>query len=345
LEEFMHEAVEVSPGRPVLLDKFLQNAIEVDVDAISDGESVLIGGIMEHIEEAGIHSGDSACTLPPHTIPDEVIEDIRRQTKELARALETKGLMNIQYAVRDDDIYILEVNPRASRTVPFVSKATNLAMAKVASKIMAGAKIKDMGIKDPLAGLTYTSVKESVLPFSRFSGVDIILGPEMMSTGEVMGISEDFGVAFAKAQAGAGQTLPRKGKVFISVQDSDKRNIVFLAKKLYDLGFAIIATTGTAKILRNNGIKVEVVKKMHEGSPNVLDMVKNSAVDLIINTPQGKKPHKDGAEIRSAAIMKGIPCITTLAGTQASVNGIESMLKSELTVTSLQEYYSAQGNG
>ncbi|MCK4852181.1 MAG: ATP-grasp domain-containing protein, partial [Candidatus Omnitrophica bacterium] len=345
LEEYIKEAVDVSSGHPVLLDKFLQNAIEVDVDALADGDDVVIGGIMEHIEEAGIHSGDSACTLPPHTLSGDIMDKIKRQTKKLAMALDIKGLMNVQYAVRDSEIFILEVNPRASRTVPFVSKATGVPMAKAAAMIMAGKKIRDMGVKDPMETLNYISVKESVLPFSRFSGVDIILGPEMMSTGEVMGISGDFGSAFARAQSGAGQALPLEGRVFVSVQDKDKRNIVFPAKKLYDLGFELIATEGTAKTLQNNNIQVDVVKKMHEGSPNVLDMVKSGGVALIINTPSGKKPHKDGAVIRSAAIMRGIPCITTLAGAQASVNGIESMMKMGIAVKSLQEYYDTRTKG
>lgn len=342
LEEFMHEAVDVSPGHPILIDKFLQNAIEVDVDAIGDGEDVVVCGIMEHIEEAGIHSGDSACSLPPHTIPDGIISEIRKQTEQLAKALKVKGLMNIQYAVQGGEVYILEVNPRASRTVPFVSKTTGVPIAKLASKVMAGIKLKDLDVKDPMKALNYTSVKESVLPFSRFSGVDIILGPEMMSTGEVMGVSDTFGKAFSKAQEGAGQILPKEGKVFISVQDSDKRNIVFLAKKLFDMGFKLAATEGTAKILRNNDMDVQSIKKMHEGDPNVLDMVKNGEVDLIINTPSGKKPHSDGTAIRSMAIMRGIPCITTLAGAQASVNGIESMIKTSIGVKSLQEYYNEQ---
>ena len=345
LTEFMKEAVDVSPGHPVLLDKFLQSAIEVDVDALGDGDEVIVAGIMEHIEEAGIHSGDSACALPPHTIPDSVVDDIKDQTVKLAKALEVKGLMNIQYAVQGNQVYILEVNPRASRTVPFVSKTTGLPMAKVASKIMAGEKLKELGVKDPMKALYYTSVKESVLPFSRFSGVDIILGPEMMSTGEVMGISENFGNAFAKAQAGAGQVLPEKGKIFISVQDADKRNIVFLAKKLFDMGFELLATEGTAKILKNNNMKVEVLKKMSEGSPNVMDVIRAGEIDLIINTPSGKNPHADGAAIRSVAVMRGIPCITTLAGAQASVNGIESIATSGISVKSLQEYYGALRSG
>ncbi len=343
LEEFMKKAMEVSPGHPVLIDKFLQNAIEVDVDALGDGKDVIIGGIMEHIEEAGIHSGDSACALPPHTMTEKVIQEIIRETGLLAEALKIKGLMNIQYAVKGSDVYILEVNPRASRTVPFVSKATGLPLAKVAAKIMAGSTLKNLGIKDPMERLHYTSVKESVLPFSRFSGVDILLGPEMMSTGEVMGISENYGTAFYKAQDAANQKLPTSGKVFISVQDSDKRNIVFLAKKLYDFDFKLAATEGTAKILKNNNMKVEVIQKMHQGAPNVMDMVKNGEVDLIINTTTAKQPYyTDGAAIRSAAIMRGIPCITTLAGAQASVNGIESMIHRDITVKSIQEYYKEQ---
>jgi carbamoyl-phosphate synthase large subunit len=340
LEEFMQEAVDVSPGHPVLLDKFLQNAIEVDVDALSDGKKVIVAGIMEHIEEAGIHSGDSACVLPPHTISDEVVAEIKRQTELLAMGLEIRGLMNVQFAVQGQEVYILEVNPRASRTVPFVSKTLGIPLAKVAAKIMAGAFLEDLSVpEDPMKGVPYTSVKESVLPFSRFSGVDILLGPEMMSTGEVMGISESFGTAFAKAQSGAGCILPDGGKVFISVQDADKRNIVFIAKKLNDMGFKIAATSGTAKILKNNNISVEVLKKMHEGSPNVLDAIENGEINLIINTTCGKKPHKDGAVIRSTAVTRGIPCITTLAGAQASINGMESMISGEERVKSIQEYY------
>ncbi|MBF0253089.1 MAG: carbamoyl-phosphate synthase large subunit, partial [Candidatus Omnitrophica bacterium] len=343
LKEFMVEAAEVSPGHPVLLDKFLNNAIELDVDALADGEDVVIAGIMEHIEEAGVHSGDSACTLPPHSVPEYIINEIKKQTIKLAKGLNIKGLMNIQFAVQGGDIYVLEVNPRASRTVPFVSKATGVPIAKLAAKIMAGSTIKELNIKDPMADLNYISVKESVLPFTRFSGVDILLGPEMMSTGEVMGISKNFGMAFYKAQEGANQILPKKGKVFISVQDSDKRNIVFLAKRLYDFGFEIIATQGTAKILTSNNMDVTVVLKMHEGSPNVMDMVENGEINLIINTPSPTQPnHKDSSLIRSKATMRGIPCITTLAGAQASVNGIESAIKQETTVVSLQEYYAAK---
>ncbi|HNX91363.1 MAG TPA: carbamoyl-phosphate synthase large subunit, partial [Candidatus Omnitrophota bacterium] len=341
LDKFIEIAVEVSPGHPILLDKFLQNAIEVDVDAIADGEDVIVSGIMEHIEEAGIHSGDSACVLPPHTLGESIVEEIRRQTVLLAKALDTKGLMNIQFAVQGSDIYILEVNPRASRTVPFVSKATGVPLAKIAAKIMAGKKIKELNVKDPMKGLNYTSVKESVLPFNRFSGVDILLGPEMMSTGEVMGISGNFSNAFYKAEDGAGQKLPLKGKVFISVQDSDKRNILFIAKELHDMGFELVATAGTAKILKNNNMKVIVVKKMHEGGESVMDMVMKGEIALIINTTAPNNPpyYEDAAAIRSKAIMRGIPCITTLFGAQASVSGIGARLKSDITVKSIQEYY------
>jgi len=338
LEEFMVEAVEVSPGHPVLLDKFLQNAIEVDVDALGDGEDVVIAGIMEHIEEAGIHSGDSACAIPPHTIPEKVLEDIRVQTRKLAKALNIKGLMNIQYAIQGEEVFILEVNPRASRTVPFVSKATGLPMAKVASIVMAGQKIKDLKIKDPMEGLDYTSVKESVLPFSRFSGVDILLGPEMKSTGEVMGVDKSFGLAFFKAQSAAGQELPLKGKVFISVKSEDKRNIVFLSKKIYDMGFEIIATEGTHKVLNSNDIKADIVGKVSEGDESILDLIRKDELRLIINTPTGSKGQSDMKSIRSLAAMHGVPCITTVQGAQAAVNGIESVTKGELKVKSIQEF-------
>ncbi len=340
LEEFMAEAAEVSPGHPVLIDKFLQNAIEVDVDALADGKDVIVAGIMEHIEEAGIHSGDSACVLPPHTIPDGVLEEIKRQTVQLALSLEIRGLMNVQFAVKGSDIYLLEANPRASRTIPFVSKTIGIPLAKEAARVMAGASIEQLGLpQDTSRGIKYTSVKESVLPFSRFSGVDILLGPEMMSTGEVMGISRKFGAAFAKAQDGGGNKLPSGGMVFISVQDSDKRNIVFIAKKIRDMGFRVSATAGTAKILKNNDMEVEVLKKLDEGSPNILDAIKAGEVALVINTASGKKPHTDGALIRSSAVTRGIPCITTIAGAQASVNGIESLMSGKDEVISIQEYY------
>jgi carbamoyl-phosphate synthase large subunit len=338
LERYMRDAVKASPEHPILIDKFLEEAIEVDVDAISDGERVVIGGIMEHIEEAGIHSGDSACVLPPYTLSDDLIEVIQQNTYALARELGVKGLMNVQYAVRDDRVYILEVNPRASRTVPFVSKATGVPLAKLAAKVMVGKTLEELGFTRE-AEVRHVAVKESVFPFNRFPGVDTLLGPEMRSTGEVMGIDHAFGIAFAKAELAAGQILPRKGRVFISVKNRDKRAIIFIAKKLSDLGFRIVATRGTAKALSQNGIAVEGIHKVHEGRPNIIDLIKNREVDLIINTPTGRRPKKDQVSIRSVAVAHGIPLITTISGAAASVHGIEALLQEEIRVKSLQEYH------
>ncbi len=338
LEGYMRDAVQASPERPVLIDKFLEEAIEVDVDAISDGQTVVIGGLMEHIEEAGIHSGDSACVLPPYTLSDELIEVIRQNTYALARELGVKGLMNIQYAVRNDRVYILEVNPRASRTVPFVSKATGVPLAKLAAKVMVGKTLEELGFTRE-AEVGHVSVKESVFPFNRFPGVDTVLGPEMKSTGEVMGIDHAFGIAFAKAQLAAGQILPRKGRVFISVKNRDKRAIIFIAKKLSDFGFQIVATRGTGKALAQSGIPVELVHKVHEGRPNIVDLVKSRQIDLIINTPTGHRPKRDQVSIRAVAVAHNVPLITTISGAAASVNGIESLLKEEIQVKSLQEYH------
>jgi carbamoyl-phosphate synthase large subunit len=338
LERYMRDAVKASPEHPILIDKFLEEAIEVDVDAISDGERVVIGGIMEHIEEAGIHSGDSACVLPPYTLSDDLIEVIQQNTYALARELGVKGLMNVQYAVRDDRVYILEVNPRASRTVPFVSKATGVPLAKMAAKVMVGKTLEELGFTRE-AEVRHVAVKESVFPFNRFPGVDTLLGPEMRSTGEVMGIDHAFGIAFAKAELAAGQILPRKGRVFISVKNRDKRAIIFIAKKLSDLGFRIVATRGTAKALSQNGIAVEGIHKVHEGRPNIIDLIKNREVDLIINTPTGRRPKKDQVSIRSVAVAHGIPLITTISGAAASVHGIEALLQEEIRVKSLQEYH------
>jgi carbamoyl-phosphate synthase large subunit len=337
LSEFIKEAKEVSSEKPILIDKFLDDADEVDVDALSDGQTTVIGGIMEHIEEAGIHSGDSACVLPPHTLSDEIIDTIRKYTYAISKELKVKGLLNIQFAVKNDTVYTLEVNPRASRTVPFVSKATGIPLAKIAAKIMVGKKLREMGITEEKK-VAHISVKESVLPFSRFSGVDIILGPEMKSTGEVMGIDKSFGMAFYKSQDAAGQTLPLKGKVFISVKNDDKRNIVFIAKKLYDMGFEIITTKGTGKVLISNSIEATTVGKIEEGDEKILDLIKKGDIKLIINTPSGKRSHSDMKPIRSLAVMYGVPCITTIQGAQAAVNGIESMLKSDFSVKSIQEY-------
>jgi carbamoyl-phosphate synthase large subunit len=338
LERYMRDAVKASPEHPILIDKFLEDAIEVDVDAISDGERVVIGGIMEHIEEAGIHSGDSACVLPPYTLSDDLIEVIRQNTYALARELRVIGLMNIQYAIRDDRVYILEVNPRASRTVPFVSKATGVPLAKLAAKVMVGKTLEELGFTRE-AEVKHVSVKEAVFPFNRFPGVDTLLGPEMRSTGEVMGIDHAFGIAFAKAELAAGQILPRKGRVFISVKNRDKRAVIFIAKKLSDFGFQIVATRGTAKALAQSGIPVEAVNKVHEGRPNIVDRIKNREIDLIINTPTGRRPKRDQVSIRAVAVAHNVPLITTISGAAASVQGIEALLQEEITVKSLQEYH------
>jgi len=337
LDEFIKEAEDTSEEHPVLIDKFLEDAVEVDVDAVSDGKITVIGGIMEHIEEAGIHSGDSACVLPPHTLNDDTINTIREYTYAISKELKVKGLLNIQFAVKNDTVYVLEVNPRASRTVPFVSKATGIPLAKIAACVMAGKKLSELGFLEEKK-VSHISVKESVLPFSRFSGVDIILGPEMKSTGEVMGINSSFGIAFYKSQMAANSTLPKKGKIFISVKNDDKRNIVFIAKKLYDMGFDIIATDGTAKVLNSNNVSCQVVGKIGEGRTELLDLIKNGRIGLIINTPSGARGQSDMKPIRSAAVMHGIPCITTIQGAQAAVNGIESIIKGDFEVKSIQEY-------
>jgi len=335
--EFIKEAKEVSGKHPILIDKFLEEAIEVDVDAISDGEITVIGGIMEHIEEAGIHSGDSACVLPPYTLSDDTVETIRKYTHAISKGLKVKGLLNIQFAVKQNTVYVLEVNPRASRTIPFVSKAIGVPLAKIAAKVMAGNTLKELGFTEEKR-LNHISVKESVLPFSRFSGVDILLGPEMKSTGEVMGIDTTFGMAFYKSQIAAGQALPKKGKVFISVKNQDKRNIVFVAKKLEDIGFEILATKGTHKALRSNNIKAYLVGKIGEGHNEILDHIRKGQIQLVINTPSGERSQSDSKPIRNAAVMRGIPCITTISGAQAAVNGIESTIKSDFQVKSLQGY-------
>jgi carbamoyl-phosphate synthase large subunit len=338
LERFIVEAAKVSGEHPVLIDEFLEDAMEVDVDLIGDGETFVIGGIMEHIEEAGIHSGDSAMALPSYTLSAEILRKIREATYKMAKELNVIGLMNVQYAIKEDKVYVLEVNPRASRTVPFVSKAIGVALAKLATKVMVGKKLKDLGFTEEVIP-RYVCVKESVLPFNRFSGVDVILGPEMKSTGEVMGIDVDFGRAYIKSQLAAGQRLPRKGNVFISVRDKDKRAVVFIAKKLQDLGFHMYATSGTAQALEKNGIQVKVLSKIAEGRPNVLDILKNGKIQLVINTPSGRMPRQDEVKIRSHVILYNIPYTTTISGAQATVNGIEAMTKKELEVKPLQEYH------
>ena len=338
LESFVEKAYEASPDLPILIDKFLEDAIEIDVDAVADGEQCVVAGIMEHIEEAGIHSGDSACALPPYSLNDDLIERINAQTHQLAKELKVVGLMNIQYAIKNDVVYVLEVNPRASRTIPFVSKATGIQWAKVAAKVMTGRKLSELGV-DREVQIDHIAVKESVFPFNKFFGVDTILGPEMKSTGEVMGIDTNFGAAFWKAQLGAGQNLPFDGNVFLSVKNQDKRNVAFIAKKLSDLGFKIYATRGTAKILANSGIDTSLVNKVSEGRPHVVDMIKNGEIHLIINTPSGRKPKNDEVLIRAGAVQYKIPYTTTISGAQAVVNAIETMKKGDLRVKPLQDYY------
>lgn len=337
-EKYAREAFIVSEKYPILIDEFLEDAIEVDVDCISDGKDAVIAGIMEHIEEAGIHSGDSACVLPPITLRKDIIDKIKECTYKMAFELKVKGLMNVQYAIKNDIVYVLEVNPRASRTVPFVSKATGISWAKIATKIMAGKTIKELKVKENL-DLKWFAVKESVFPFSKFSGVDTVLGPEMKSTGEVMGIDVDFGRAYYKAQIAAGQRLPLSGNVFISVKNKDKRNIVPIARQFKNIGFKIIATDGTSYTLKNSGVETEKVKKVYEGRPNIIDFIKNKKVDLIINTPVGKGPRSDDFEIRRHAILFGVPYTTTLSGAQAVVTAIQAIKEKKLTIMSIQEYY------
>ena len=338
LERFIVEAAKVSGEHPILIDKFLEDAIEVDVDVLGDGSSYVIGGIMEHIEEAGIHSGDSAMVLPTYTLSPAILNKIREGTYKMARELNIVGLMNVQYAVKDEKVYVLEVNPRASRTVPFVSKVIGVPLAKLATKVILGKKLKDLGFTEEIIP-QHVAVKESVFPFNRFPGVDVILGPEMKSTGEVMGMDRDFGRAYLKSQIAAGQNLPTKGNVFISVRDRDKRAVVFIAKKLNDLGFHIYASSGTAAALETNDISVKVIPKLGEGRPNVLDLMKDGKIQLVINTPSGRIPRQDETKIRSHVVMYNIPYTTTISGAQATVNGIETMLKKDLDVKSLQEYH------
>jgi len=338
LRHYIRTAVEASPERPVLVDHFLEDATEVDVDCISDGETVVIGAIMEHIEEAGIHSGDSACVIPPTSLSEKVKEEITRSTKAMARELNVIGLMNVQFAVQNENVYVLEVNPRASRTAPFVSKAIGVQLPKLAAKIMAGRKLKDLGFTQEVVPQHY-SVKEAVFPFIKFPGCDIVLGPEMKSTGEVMGIDADFGIAFAKAQMAAQPPLPLSGNVFISVGDSQKPRITEIAQGLTELGFNIYATGGTANVLKDAGIKVTKLFKLTEGRPNALDMLKNGELALIINTPSGKTAREDEIKIRSTASSSRVPVMTTLRAARASLAGIRALKASGYTVKPLQEWH------
>jgi len=344
LRDYMREAVHASEERPVLIDRFLEDAVELDVDAVCDGETVIIGGVMEHIEEAGIHSGDSACVLPTFSVEREIVERIKEITKKIALELNVKGLINIQFAVKDGEIFILEVNPRASRTVPFVSKATGIPLAKIATKVALGKKLSELGVEE--VEPDYYCVKESVFPFNRFTKVDPILGPEMKSTGEVMGVDRNLGIAFYKAQLAAGSRLPldpSNGKVFISVKDSDKPKIFGVAKMLSELGFDIISTEGTYRFLKGKGLDVSLVYKILEGRrPNVADLIKNAEISLIINTPTGSRSKRDAVSIRRLAVNYEIPYYTTVRGAQAAVMAIEQMRFGELKVKSLQDYYSTR---
>jgi carbamoyl-phosphate synthase large subunit len=339
LDRYMTSAVDVSHDRPVLIDRFLEDAFEFDVDAVADATgAVVIGGIMEHIEEAGIHSGDSSCVVPPFMVAERHLGTIREYTRRIARALKVVGLMNVQYAIKDDTVYVLEVNPRSSRTVPYISKATGVPMARIAARVAAGRTLAELAVVNDLeaAGVF---VKSPVFPFVRFPGVDTILGPEMKSTGEVMGGADNFGAAFGKAMMSAGQQLPKDGCVFISVNNSDKPTVVPIARDLAALGFSITASRGTAAFLRAHGIDAEVVYKVNEGRPNIADQIVNGKIDLVINTPLGRESFFDDRSVRRAATMAQVPCITTLTGASAAVSAIKALRSQTLTVRSLQDYY------
>lgn len=343
LKEFMEKAVEVSPKHPILIDKFLEDAIEVDVDAICDGKICVIGGIMEHIEEAGIHSGDSAMVLPPYSLGEKIINEIKEATKKLALELNIQGLINIQYAIKNDELYVLEVNPRASRTIPFVSKTIGVPLAKLATKIMIGKTLEELGFVKEVS-VKHFAVKESVFPFNRFPGVDAVLGPEMKSTGEVIGIDRTFEMAYAKSQLAAGQRLPLSGTIFVSVKDKDKPSIYPIVKEFEKLGFKIYASSGTGKFLQSKGINVKIIPKVYEGRPNVVDYMKNNEISLIINTPSGKKPRKDIVSIRTIAVNRGVPLVTTVPGAKATLLAIKKLIESKIEVCSLQEYHQALKN-
>ena len=346
LTHYMKFAVEASPERPVLVDKFLEDATEVDVDCIADvghfddpsQGTIVIGGMLEHIEFAGVHSGDAAMVLPPHTLSPQVIETIRQYTHAMARELRVCGLMNVQYAVKDEVVYVLEVNPRASRTVPFVSKAIGRPLAKLAAKVMAGKTLKELGFTAE-EWPKYWAVKESVFPFNKFLGQDILLSPEMRSTGEVMGLDSDLGVAYAKAQMAANSPLPLRGKVFISIADAHKKDLVEVAKSYLDLGFELVATDGTAARLEAAGLKVERTLKVLQGRPNIVDLLKNKEIQLVINTPSGAAPREDEVRIRTTAVITGTPIMTTISGAKAAALGIAALQRQGYSVKTIQEYH------
>jgi carbamoyl-phosphate synthase large subunit len=339
LQAYMTEAVRVSPEHPILVDKFLEDALEIDVDAIADGERVVVGGVMEHVEKAGVHSGDSACALPPYSLGDDQVERIQAQARALARELGVVGLLNIQFAIKNEQIFVLEVNPRASRTVPFVSKAIGVPLAKLATRVMLGDTLAALGFGEE-RDVRHIAVKEAVFPFIKFPGVDTVLGPEMKSTGEVMGIDHDFRKAYVKSQLSAGSPLPTSGKVFLSVKNRDKRAVLQIAKRLAEMGFSLVATVGTAKLLQRQGMTVETVYKVNESyRPNIVDLMKRGEIALVFNTPEDGRARKDSYLIRRTAVTQNIPYYTTVDGAQAAIGGIEALLKGEIGVRSLQEYH------
>jgi carbamoyl-phosphate synthase large subunit len=338
LHDYFGRAVRVAPGHPVLIDRFLEDAFEADVDAIADGTRCVIGGVMQHIEDAGIHSGDSACVLPPYLISEAQVEQMRQYTRAFALRLGVVGLINAQYAIRDGVVYVLEVNPRASRTVPFVSKTTGVQLASLAASVMVGRTLDQLGLQDTL-GQPYVAVKEAVFPFNKLHGVDLILGPEMRSTGEVMGIADQFGMAFAKAQQAADGALPLEGGVFITVNDHDKVTVVPIARRLHELGFRIFATEGTARHIRVRGIPAEAVIKVYEGRPNVVDLLVSGQIQLLVNTPLGKLTQRDDYIIRAAALAHRIPYTTTMSAASAACDAIVALKSRTREVRSLQEWH------
>jgi carbamoyl-phosphate synthase large subunit len=338
LKDYFGRAVRVAPGHPVLIDSFLEDAFEADVDAICDGQRCIIGGVMQHIEDAGIHSGDSACVLPPYLISDEQVEEMKRHTRAFALRLGVVGLINVQYAIKNGVVYVLEVNPRGSRTIPFVGKTTGVPLAGLAAAVMMGRTLEQLGVQDDPEH-PYVSVKEAVFPFSKFPGVDLILGPEMRSTGEVMGIADSFGMAFAKAQIGADGALPLEGTVFITVNDHDKANVVPIARRLHEMGFRVLATEGTARLLRSRGVPTGKVPKVYEGRPNAIDLLRSGEIQLLINTPLGKLTQQDDYAIRAAALAQRVPYTTTLSAASAACDAIIAMRSRVGTVRSLQEWH------
>ena len=338
LRSYFAHAAKVSPAHPVLIDSFLEDAFEADVDALADGRRCVIGGVMQHIEDAGIHSGDSACVLPPYLIEEAAVEQMRMHTRAFAEALGVVGLINVQYAVKDGVVYVLEVNPRGSRTVPFVSKATGVPLAKLAAAVMVGRTLDDVGVPDEVR-IPYVAVKEAVFPFSKLPNVDTLLGPEMRSTGEVMGIADSFGMAFAKAQIGAGGALPLGGTVFVTVNDSDKPTVLPIARRFHEMGYRVLATEGTSRYLKAHGVPAEAVLKVHEGRPNVNDLIASGKVDLLINTPLGKLTQRDDYAMRRMALQYGLPYTTTMSAASAASDAVLALRSREGTVRCLQEWY------